>query len=62
MQRTFAVDVHSHSEVPLLGDIVLASDDAYFRDAPPFPHGMVPGDGQHVIWNQIVGPNRGESL
>ena len=39
-----------HSEVPLLGDIVLASEDAYFQDLAHFPRGMVPGDGQHVIW------------
>jgi enoyl-CoA hydratase/carnithine racemase len=47
-----------HSEVPLLGDIVLASDDAYFQDLAHFPRGMVPGDGQHVIWPWIVGRNR----
>ena len=23
---------------------------------------MVPGDGQHVIWNLLVGPNRGRYL
>jgi len=47
-----------HSEVPLLGDIVLASEDAYFQDLPHFPRGMVPGDGQHVIWPAIIGRNR----
>jgi enoyl-CoA hydratase/carnithine racemase len=47
-----------HSEVPLLGDIVLASEDAYFQDLAHFPRGMVPGDGQHVIWPAIVGRNR----
>jgi len=47
-----------HSEVPLLGDIVLASDDAYFQDLAHFPRGMVPGDGQHVIWPALVGRNR----
>jgi enoyl-CoA hydratase/carnithine racemase len=47
-----------HSEVALLGDIVLASDDAYFQDLAHFPRGMVPGDGQHVIWPAIVGRNR----
>jgi enoyl-CoA hydratase/carnithine racemase len=47
-----------HSEVPMLGDIVLASDDAYFQDLSHFPRGMVPGDGQHVIWEHLVGPNR----
>ena len=48
-----------HSEIPLLGDIVLASEDAYFQDLAHFPRGIVPGDGQHVIWNFIVGHNRG---
>jgi enoyl-CoA hydratase/carnithine racemase len=47
-----------HSEVPLLGDIVLASEDAYFQDLAHFPRGMVPGDGQHVIWPMIIGRNR----
>jgi enoyl-CoA hydratase/carnithine racemase len=47
-----------HSEVPLMGDIVLASEDAYFQDASHFPRGQVPGDGQHVIWSYLVGHNR----
>jgi enoyl-CoA hydratase/carnithine racemase len=51
-----------HSEVPLMGDIVLASDDAYFQDAPHFPKGLVPGDGQHVIWSFLVGHNRARYL
>ena len=51
-----------HSEVPLLGDIVLASDDAYFQDLAHFPRGMVPGDGQHVIWPWLVGRNRGRYM
>jgi enoyl-CoA hydratase/carnithine racemase len=51
-----------HSEVALLGDIVLASDDTYFQDSAHFARGMVPGDGQHVIWPIIVGPNRARYL
>jgi enoyl-CoA hydratase/carnithine racemase len=51
-----------HSEVPLLGDIVLASEDAYFQDLAHFPRGMVPGDGQHVIWPSLVGRNRARYL
>jgi len=47
-----------HSEVPLLMDIVLASDDTYFQDLSHFPRGMVPGDGQHVVWDALVGPSR----
>ena len=51
-----------HSEVPLLMDIVLASEDAYFQDLSHSPRGMVPGDGQHVVWEQLVGPNRARYL
>jgi enoyl-CoA hydratase/carnithine racemase len=51
-----------HSEVPLLGDIVLASEDAYFQDVAHFPRGQVPGDGQHVIWSFLVGHNRARYL
>ena len=47
-----------HSEVPLMGDIVLASEDAYFQDASHFPRGQVPGDGQHVIWSFLAGHTR----
>ena len=47
-----------HSEVPLMMDIVLASEDAYFQDLSHFPRGMVPGDGQHVVWEALVGPSR----
>jgi len=45
-----------------MSDIVLASEDAYFQDLPHFPRGMVPGDGQHVIWPAIVGRNRARYL
>ena len=47
-----------HSEVPLMGDIVLASEDSYFQDVSHFPRGQVPGDGQHIIWSFLVGHNR----
>ena len=51
-----------HSEVALLADIVLASEDAYFQDLAHFPRGMVPGDGQHVLWPWLLGPNRARYL
>ncbi len=51
-----------HSEVPLLSDIVLASDTAYFQDLAHFPRGLVPGDGSHVLWAMLVGPNRARSM
>jgi enoyl-CoA hydratase/carnithine racemase len=47
-----------HSEVPLLCDVVLASEDTWFDDGPHFPRGMVPGDGQHIMWPAIIGPTR----
>jgi enoyl-CoA hydratase/carnithine racemase len=48
-----------HAELAVLCDIVLASDTAAFQDAPHFPNGIVPGDGVHVIWPLVLGPNRG---
>lgn len=51
-----------HSEVPLLCDIVIASEDATFQDAPHYRRGMVPGDGQHIAWPLVVGPNRARYL
>jgi enoyl-CoA hydratase/carnithine racemase len=51
--------VTEHAEVPLLSDIVIASDNATFQDREHFPSGVVPGDGVHVIWPMLLGPNRG---
>jgi 6-oxocamphor hydrolase len=48
-----------HAEVALLSDIVICSDDTYFQDAPHFPGNLVPGDGVHVVWPAILGPNLG---
>jgi enoyl-CoA hydratase/carnithine racemase len=48
-----------HAELAVLCDIVIAADHAEFQDAPHFPNGIVPGDGVHVIWPLILGPNRG---
>ncbi len=48
-----------HAEIPVLSDIVLASENAYFQDAPHFPRGLVPGDGVHVVWPLLLGQNRG---
>ena len=47
-----------HSEIPLMCDIVLASETADFQDGPHFRRGMVPGDGQHIIWPKLLGPVR----
>ena len=46
-----------HSEIALLCDIVIASDDCVFQDCH-LQWGLVPGDGMHVVWGEILGPNR----
>ena len=48
-----------HAEIPVMSDIVLATESATFQDAPHFPRGVVPGDGVHVIWPMLLGQNRG---
>ena len=48
-----------HAEIPVMSDIVLASETATFQDGPHFPRGVVPGDGVHVIWPLLLGQNRG---
>ena len=48
-----------HPEIPVMSDIVIASDTALFQDAPHFMSGIVPGDGAHIVWPHLLGPNRG---
>jgi enoyl-CoA hydratase/carnithine racemase len=48
-----------HSELALLCDIVIASENAEFQDLPHFPSGLVPGDGVHAVYPLLLGPNRG---
>jgi len=48
-----------HAELAVLCDIVLASDTAEFADLAHVPGGAVPGDGVHVVWPLLLGPNRG---
>lgn len=48
----------THSELPLMCDIVLAAEDAYLQDASHFARGVVPGDGVHTVWPIVVGLNR----
>jgi enoyl-CoA hydratase/carnithine racemase len=51
-----------HAEIPLLSDIVLASTSAVLGDSTHFARNVVPGDGSHVIWTSLLGPNRGRHL
>jgi enoyl-CoA hydratase/carnithine racemase len=48
-----------HAEIPLLSDIVLASDTATIQDSAHFNGGLVPGDGVHVVFPLLMGTNRG---
>ena len=47
-----------HAELALLCDIVLAAEGAAIQDAH-MVKGIVPGDGVHVLWQLLFGPNRG---
>jgi enoyl-CoA hydratase/carnithine racemase len=47
-----------HSEIPLLCDIVLASDTACFEDAGHFESGFAPGDGLNIVYTMLLGVNR----
>jgi enoyl-CoA hydratase/carnithine racemase len=51
--------VVTHSETPLLADVVLATETTVFQDATHFLHGLPPGDGMHTIWTTLLGLNRG---
>ena len=48
-----------HAELLVLSDIVLAAEHAEFADLAHVPGKTVPGDGVHVIWPMLLGPNRG---
>ncbi|MGW2052507.1 enoyl-CoA hydratase/isomerase family protein [Streptomyces sp. NPDC001840] len=47
-----------HSELALMCDVVIASEDATLMDRAHFAQGVVPGDGVHVVWPLVVGQNR----
>jgi enoyl-CoA hydratase/carnithine racemase len=48
-----------HSEYALLTDIVLATPETVFQDKPHFEFGIVPGDGMHIVWPEVIGSIRG---
>ncbi len=48
-----------HSEYALLTDIVLATPQTLFQDKPHFEFGIVPGDGVHILWPEVIGSIRG---
>jgi enoyl-CoA hydratase/carnithine racemase len=48
-----------HAELAVLSDITLASETATFQDAAHIPYQSVPGDGVHIVWQELLGSNRG---
>ncbi len=52
-------DAFVHSEIPTMSDIVICSDRAAFADKAHVPKGTAAGDGVHVWWQMLLGPNRG---
>ena len=49
-----------HAELLFLSDIVVASDTASVADKVHFVSDVVPGDGVHLIWPHVLGPQRGK--
>ena len=47
------------SEYILLVDVVLATPSTVFQDKPHFDFGIVPGDGVHLLWQEVIGSVRG---
>ncbi len=48
-----------HAELGVLADVVLASPDVRLSDKAHFTRGVVPGDGVHIVWADLLGPTRG---
>jgi enoyl-CoA hydratase/carnithine racemase len=48
-----------HSEIAVMGDIVLAADHAEFADRAHFAsRDTIPGDGVNLVWGELLGPTR----
>ena len=47
-----------HAEIPLMSDIVLATEGLQLSDAAHIAQGMVPGDGCHAYWQAALGLSR----
>jgi enoyl-CoA hydratase/carnithine racemase len=48
-----------HAELALLNDIVICSDNTHFYEGHWDGLGIVPGDGTHTLFRELLGPNRG---
>jgi enoyl-CoA hydratase/carnithine racemase len=43
---------------PFVSDVMLCSEDTVVQDSTHFAAGRVPGDGNNIIWEMLMGPNR----
>ena len=50
------------SEYVLLADIVITTPDTVFQDKAHFAFGIVPGDGIHSLWPEVIGSIRGRTF
>jgi len=50
-----------HGELPLMADVVIATKTVVFQDRH-YIDGKVPGDGAHIVWPALLGPNLGRSF
>lgn len=48
-----------HAELAVMADVVLACPATVFADKAHFTSGVVPGDGVHLVWPELLGPTRG---
>src|ERR1700751_5012451 len=51
--------VRLHSEYILLADIVLATPSTVFPDKPHLDFRIPPGEGVHLLWQEVIGSVRG---
>ena len=54
--------VSIHSEWAMLADIVLAADTVIFSDYSHPKFETLPGDGLHLVWEEVLGLNRARHL
>jgi enoyl-CoA hydratase/carnithine racemase len=69
MQRLLDIDVPVigvlngpatvHAELIFLSDVILAADTGSVAE-DHFASGAVPGDGVHIVWPHVLGPQRGK--
>jgi enoyl-CoA hydratase/carnithine racemase len=43
---------------PFVADVVLCAENTIIQDSTHFMAGRVPGDGNNIIWEMLLGPNR----